>query len=667
MTSRHSLRSAPSWLVATGLALGVAAGVLGLRAAGALEPLELGAYDRLLRWTRPAGEVDPRVVVVRIGERDIQRHGHPLPDATLARALRALADAGPRAIGVDLYRDRPVPPGAGELERVVRSHPGIVLIEKLGGPDGDPVAAPRYAAETGQVGFSDVQLDRDGRVRRALLLMHSDGAGALSFAAQVAFRYLAAEDVAPRWVDPASDGDPVPTLALGKAALGRFSAGDGGYAEEDAGGYQVLLAHPRGPATFASLTLDELLSGAFAAEAVRGRVVLLGTIAASVPDLVPTPFGETVGIEHHAQVVSELLDRALAGAPGVRVLTNAQESALVLAWGAVGALLAARVRSPWALTAGGLAAIALLGLGSAALFAAGWWLPLVPAGLAFTLSGSVAEGYLAFAEGRDRRRVMDLFGRFLARDVAAQLWRERDEFLDGGRPRARSATITVMMSDLAGFTAVSEGLDASRLMAWIDDYLGAIARTVGAHGGIVDDFAGDGVKANFGVPLPRRSEAEIDADAAAAIRCALALEGEIEELNRRWALRGYPPARVRVGIHTGPAVVGVIGSAERMKFTSVGDTVNTAARLESWQGDEFRAEAGTLRVLASDATFRRLGGAFAADALGELRLKGKADPVAVHRIRGRVREEAHEEEASIPDALARGRACVPGAGRERAR
>jgi adenylate cyclase len=625
--------------VATGLALVVAGGVVGLRAAGVLEPLELGAYDRLLRWTRPAGEADARVVIVRITERDIQKYGHPLSDELLARALAALASAGPRAIGVDLYRDRPLPPGEAELERLLRSHPEIVLTEKVGGPDEAPVAAPAYLAGTGQVGFSDVHLDRDGRVRRALLLMHSENGGSLSLALQVAFRYLAAEDVAPRWIPPESNGDPVPTLALGDAALARFAAGDGGYAGQDAGGYQVLLAHPRGQQAFASFTLEELLSGAFDPATVRDRAVLVGTMATSVHDLVPTPFGETYGLEHHAQVVSELLDRALASVPGVRTLTNAEESALVLAFSAAGALLAARVRSPWALPAAALATVAGLGLGSAALFASGWWLPFVPASLAFALSGGVAEAYLSLVEGRDRRRVMDLFGRFLARDVAAEVWRERDAFLDGGRPLAHSATVTVLMSDLAGYTSLSESLDPEHLMEWIGAYLEAIARSVGAHGGVVDDFAGDGVKANFGVPLPRSTEAEIDADATAAVQCALSLEAEIERLNARFAERGYPPARVRVGLHTGPAVVGVIGSAERLKFTSVGDTVNTAARLEQWHGDEFRAESDTLRILASGETFRRLDGAFAAEALGKVELKGKAEPMAVYRIRGRMRPE----------------------------
>ena len=139
----------------------------------------------------------------------------------------------------------------------------------------------------------------------------------------------------------------------------------------------------------------------------------------------------------------------------------------MLFWGLAGGLLAAWLRSPWVLPFAVLAALALLGLGAAALFAAGWWLPVVPVSLAFAVSGGVAVAYVSFDEARERRRVMDLFGRFLARDVAESIWRERDAFLDGGRPRARSATITVLLADLAGYTTLSEKRDPQEVMAWV--------------------------------------------------------------------------------------------------------------------------------------------------------------------------------------------------------
>jgi adenylate cyclase len=198
------------------------------------------------------------------------------------------------------------------------------------------------------------------------------------------------------------------------------------------------------------------------------------------------------------------------------------------------------------------------------------------------------------------------------------------------------------MTDLVGYTSVSERFDAPQLVEWIDEYLEAMAQLVGVHGGVVDDYAGDGIKADFGVPIPRGTDAEICADAVAAVECALAMEGEVERLNRRWATRGFPPARVRVGLHTGPAVVGVIGGSQRLKFTSMGDTVNTAARLESYRSEEFRGEEARLRVLVSAETFRRLGGRYEAEALGNVVLKGKAEPVPVHRIRGRAKPEEEE-------------------------
>jgi adenylate cyclase len=173
-------------------------------------------------------------------------------------------------------------------------------------------------------------------------------------------------------------------------------------------------------------------------------------------------------------------------------------------------------------------------------------------------------------------------------------------------------------------------------MEWINDYLEAMARAVGSHGGVVDDFAGDGIKADFGVPVPRRTDAEVCADAVAAVESALAMEVEVERLNRRCAERGLPPARVRVGLHTGPAVVGVIGGPPRLKFTTLGDTVNTAQRLESYRSEEFRAEHAGMRLLVSGETFRRLGGGYRAEELGKVEFKGKAEPVAVYRIRGRV-------------------------------
>ena len=122
-------------------------------------------------------------------------------------------------------------------------------------------------------------------------------------------------------------------------------------------------------------------------------------------------------------------------------------------------------------------------------------------------------------------------------------------------------------------------------MDWMNEYIETMAQLVMKHGGVVDDYYGDAIKANFGVPLPRLSETEIKQDAINAVSCALAMEAEMRRLHAVWKQQGMPTARMRIGIFTGPAVAGSLGSAQRLKYTTVGDTVNIAARLESYDKD----------------------------------------------------------------------------------
>jgi adenylate cyclase len=171
-------------------------------------------------------------------------------------------------------------------------------------------------------------------------------------------------------------------------------------------------------------------------------------------------------------------------------------------------------------------------------------------------------------------------------------------------------------------------------MDWLNDFMEAMAEAVLAHGGIVDDYFGDGLKADFGVPIPRATDAEVAADAAAAVRCALALEAALARLNASWRERGLPRGAMRVGICTGTATAGSIGSSDRLKYTVVGDIVNVAARLESFDGAEHDFALRPCRILVADATRARLGEAFQTRRLGEFRLKGKDEVVAVHEVLG---------------------------------
>ena len=166
--------------------------------------------------------------------------------------------------------------------------------------------------------------------------------------------------------------------------------------------------------------------------------------------------------------------------------------------------------------------------------------------------------------------------------------------------------------------------------------MNAMAELVEEHDGVVDDYAGDGIKANFGFPVPSAAEDAVSADARAAVHCALAMGVRMEALNQSWRERGLPTGRCRVGIFTGPAVVGCIGGTRSLKYTSVGDTVNTAARLEGFAKDDFLSEetGAAWRVLIGDETCRRVGDVFVVRSLGAHALKGKDAPVPIHRVLG---------------------------------
>ncbi len=174
-------------------------------------------------------------------------------------------------------------------------------------------------------------------------------------------------------------------------------------------------------------------------------------------------------------------------------------------------------------------------------------------------------------------------------------------------------------------------------MEWLSEYQEAMARSVLEHGGVVDDFTGDGLKADFGIPLARTTDTGIARDAANAVECALAMREEMTRLCAQWAARQLPVVTMRVGINTGPVVAGLVGTARRMKYTTIGDTVNIAARLEGFDknGAEAASPDGLCRILIGGPTLARLGSAYAARKVGEAVLRGRSERTAIYALLGR--------------------------------
>jgi adenylate cyclase len=343
--------------------------------------------------------------------------------------------------------------------------------------------------------------------------------------------------------------------------------------------------------------------------------VVVGASAPSLQDLHPTPTSGTelmAGPELQANAIATVLH----GLP-LRDVGPAAAIAIVLVAAAVAPL--ASVWLSWVgILVGAFAGAVVLGAGAVAAFAGGWVAPLAAPGLALGLGTLGALGIRVAAEARERQRVRETFGRFVPEPVVSELLSG-----DAGPrlpPARRDAT--VLFCDLRGFSAFAERAPVEHVLELLDRYLTEMSEAVLAHGGTVVSYAGDGLMAVFGSPVPRDDHA-IAAYAAAREM----LDSRLPRLNAWLAESGEPAFALGVGLNSGPVMTGTVGSDRRLEYAAVGDTTNVAARLEAMT----KATGGGL--LLSEVTRRGLGEAAAAELepYGDVVLRGRTEPLGVFK------------------------------------
>jgi len=317
------------------------------------------------------------------------------------------------------------------------------------------------------------------------------------------------------------------------------------------------------------------------------------------------------GIQLHASMADSVLANRFIG-PAPALARPASVLAVGLAVGLAGAFLSFSAAA--AITAFTLAGWTWFTVRA---FHGGVWFNLVQPVAAGTIALFMATAYRYFVEDAEKRKMKRLFGRYVSRDVYAQLVANPELAELGGKRRE----MTVLFSDIRGFTAVTEKGNPEALVAQLNEYFSRMVEIVFLHHGTVDKFVGDMVMALFGAPLDDADHAEH------AVQAAIDMVKALGELNRGWAARGLPQLDIGVGINSGDMIAGNIGSSAIMSYTVIGDNVNLGSRLESLNKDY------KTRIIISDATLARLTNRYDVRPLGDVTVKGKSKAVGIHELK----------------------------------
>ncbi len=359
-------------------------------------------------------------------------------------------------------------------------------------------------------------------------------------------------------------------------------------------------------------------------EAFGGKVVLVGATATGIYDLRVTPFSEdTPGVEIHAQVIDGILKKDFFRLPE-------WEETYVYAMLIGLAVVMAFLMPLMGAVRGALLTLVLLGAIIAVdyfyfFLDKGNWLPVVYQSIQVGSLFLLITVYRYATEEREKRFIKDTFGRYLAPSVVEHLTRNPEMLQLGGE----TAELTAFFSDIQGFSTISEKLNtAEELVELLNEYLSAMAGVIEEYEGTIDKYEGDAIIAFWGAPV------HFSDHALKACYACLDQQRKLAELREKWAEEGKWPeivhdARVRMGLNTGPMVVGNMGSEGRMNYTVMGDTVNLAARLEG-----ANKTYGTYIMIAED-TYEQVKGYVEVRELDLLRVVGKEEPVRVYELLGR--------------------------------
>ena len=575
--------------------------VLLFRMMGGFEFLELKAIDAAFHLRGAVKPAAP-VVIVAIDDESFNETGMhwPWPRSYFARIVDQLAHSGARVIVLDVTFYEPFE-GDAALAAAIQRAGNVILANHIA-----VIADPKFRLEQVQmpiaalvktgapIGLSNFPADRDGFGRNILAYQSHNDQTYYHWSVIAAANFL-------RQPLPAN---PTPTeMQFGARAIPLRD--------------QALLVNFRGPArTFRNVPAYQVVNGDASPEFFKDKVVLIGATTETLHDTYATPFGGNSQPMPGVELGANAIETLIAGT-ALKNLEPLPALFLMLIAGISGLLLNAINRPSRAL--GGLA---LLILAYALLFFVAFSvsaieIPVVGvlAALFFTFIVPTVE--TAVAEEAAKRRVRAIFSQFIAPEMVAQLVEQ-----GVAASRGKRAELTILFSDIRGFTTLSEKLAPDAVVKLLNDYLEAMTEIIFKHGGTVDKFEGDAIIAFWGAPQSNARHAP------AALAAALAMRQELARLKAKWNSGITEKFEIGIGLNTGEVFVGLIGSQRRVNYTVIGDHVNLAARIQDLTKDY------QWPLLISAPTYEQVKEEFDAEFLEAKLVKGKTVPVGIYKVLG---------------------------------
>jgi len=564
---------------------------------GFLNTLEYKLYD-LKFIVRGPKDVSRDIVIVGIDEDSLARFGQfPWPREIYAKSIDNLCAAGVKVIGMDILFPEPQNQtydkllslslknafvvGAAYFDNVIENvlqiingSPQIVPMPKIKLTEPIEILKDSYKL----LGLTNSYPDSDGILRSARIVYEYEGKKYFSLNAQLAASFL--------------DRKP-----------------------EDFGEEMLYVNYRKGGRGYIKYSFNLIYDAAFPKEWVKDKIVIMGSTAVGAFDHYPMPYDHLYpGVEFQATVIDNLLNGDyIRQSPEFIIII------LIILLGVIEGNLFLKMKQWHGMVLLVFTIVAYFFICQFLFNKYNFNLDTLKPSMSIMFSYLGIMTYRFRTEEREKRWIKKTFSYYLNPEVIKELADNPEKLRLGGERK----NLTVLFSDIVGFTTLSEKLPPEETVSLLNEYLSAMTEIVFKHAGTLDKFIGDAIMCFWGAPVPQENHAE------RAVLCAVEMVEGLEELRKKWEKENRHLIDIGIGINSGECVVGNFGSAQRMDYTVMGDTVNLTSRIEGLTRDY------KTRIIISEVTYELVRNIVETKPLGEVKVKGKEKSVNIFEVLGR--------------------------------